>query len=400
MQQPFNTSRKRIESVDILRGIVMVIMALDHVRDFFHIHGNTDDPLNLATTTPSLFFTRFITHFCAPVFVFLSGTSIYLQSLRKTKNELSIFLLKRGLWLILAEVTLVTLGITFNPFYNFVVLQVIWAIGISMVIMALLVKTHFKFILALGVVIVLGHNLLDIPEAVPGLKPGFWWDLFHSARFAVYPFAPNHFIAILYPFVPWTGLMMLGYCTGTWFSPTYTAPQRQRILLVLGTGILLLFVVVRFINIYGDPVPWTIQKKAFYTFLSFIKVNKYPPSLMYMSITIGVALVMLSLLENVRNRFTGIMRIYGRTAFFYYIIHFYLAHLLAAIVFFARGHSMQDAIQSAQNLPFLFIIPNEGFGLAVVYLVWLAVVVALYPVCKWYDRYKSNHKEKWWLSYL
>lgn len=400
MQQPFNTSQKRIESVDILRGIVMVIMALDHVRDFFHIHGNTDDPLNLATTTPSLFFTRFITHFCAPVFVFLSGTSIYLQSLRKTKNELSIFLLKRGLWLILAEVILVTLGITFNPFYNFVVLQVIWAIGISMVIMALLVKTHFKFILALGVVIVLGHNLLDIPEAVPGFKPGFWWDLFHSARFAVYPFAPNHFIAILYPFVPWTGLMMLGYCTGTWFSPTYTAPQRQRILLVLGTGILLLFVVVRFINIYGDPVPWTIQKKAFYTFLSFIKVNKYPPSLMYMSITIGVALVMLSLLENVRNRFTGIMRIYGRTAFFYYIIHFYLAHLLAAIVFFARGHSMQDAIQSAQNLPFLFIIPNEGFGLAVVYLVWLAVVVALYPVCKWYDRYKSNHKEKWWLSYL
>ncbi len=400
MQQPFNTSRKRIESVDILRGIVMVIMALDHVRDFFHIHGNTDDPLNLATTTPSLFFTRFITHFCAPVFVFLSGTSIYLQSLRKTKNELSIFLLKRGLWLILAEVTLVTLGITFNPFYNFVVLQVIWAIGISMVIMALLVKTHFKFILALGVVIVLGHNLLDIPEAVPGFKPGFWWDLFHSARFAVYPFAPNHFIAILYPFVPWTGLMMLGYCTGTWFSPTYTAPQRQKILLVLGTGILLFFVVVRFINIYGDPVPWTIQKKAFYTFLSFIRVNKYPPSLMYMSITIGVALVMLSLLENVRNRFTGIMRIYGRTAFFYYIIHFYLAHLLAAIVFFARGHSMQDAIQSAQNLPFLFIIPNEGFGLAVVYLVWLAVVVALYPVCKWYDRYKSNHKEKWWLSYL
>lgn len=400
MQQPFNTSQKRIESVDILRGIVMVIMALDHVRDFFHIHGNTDDPLNLATTTPSLFFTRFITHFCAPVFVFLSGTSIYLQSLRKTKNELSIFLLKRGLWLILAEITIVTLGITFNPFYNFVVLQVIWAIGISMVIMSLLVKTHFKFILALGVVIVLGHNLLDIPEAVPGFKPGFWWDLFHSARFAVYPFAPNHFIAILYPFVPWTGLMMLGYCTGTWFSPTYTAPQRQRILLVLGTGILLLFVVVRFINIYGDPVPWTIQKNAFYTFLSFIKVNKYPPSLMYMSITIGVALVMLSLLENVRNRFTGIMRIYGRTAFFYYIIHFYLAHLLAAIVFFARGHSMQDAIQSAQNLPFLFIIPNEGFGLAVVYLVWLAVVVALYPVCKWYDRYKSNHKEKWWLSYL
>ena len=166
--QPGNVVQKRIQSIDILRGIVMLIMAIDHVRDFFHIHGNTDDPLNLATTTPALFFTRWITHFCAPIFVFLSGTSIYLQSLRKTKKELSLFLIKRGLWLIVAELLIVSLGITFNPLYNFVVLQVIWAIGISMVILGALIHTSFRFILLLGLVIVFGHNLLDIPESAPG----------------------------------------------------------------------------------------------------------------------------------------------------------------------------------------------------------------------------------------
>ena len=400
MQQPFAASQKRIDSIDVLRGIVMVIMALDHTRDFFHVHANTDDPLNLATTSPLLYFTRWITHFCAPIFVFLSGTSIYLQSLRKTKKELTAFLVKRGLWLILIEVTVVTLAITFNPFYNFVLLQVIWAIGISMVIMALLVRIPFKFILALGLLIVLSHNLLDIPEAAPGFTTNFWWDLLHRGNFASYTFAPGHFIAILYPFMPWLGLMMIGYCTGIFFTPAYDPAKRQRLLAFTGIGLLAFFVVVRLINVYGDPVPWAAQRNILYTFLSFIKVNKYPPSLLFMGLTIGVALLALSFLENIGNRFTAVMRIYGRTAFFYYIIHFYLLHLLAAIVFFAKGHSMQDAIASAQNLPFLFIIPGEGFGLPVVYLVWLFVVVSLYPLCKWYDGYKTSHKEKWWLSYL
>ena len=400
MQPTLTNSQKRIDSIDILRGIIMVIMALDHVRDFFHIHGNTDDPLNLATTTPLLFFTRYITHFCAPIFVFLSGTSIYLQSLRKSKKELSAFLIKRGLWLIVAEITIVSLAITFNPFYNFVVLQVIWTIGISMVILGLLIYLPFNAILTLGLMIVVGHNLLDIPEAVPGFKPGFWWDLFHSAKFALYPFAPNHFLAILYPFVPWTGLMLLGYCTGIFFTPKFATAQRQKILFLLGVTFLLLFVAVRFINIYGDPVAWTVQRNAFVTFLSFIKVQKYPPSLMYMCVTIGTGLIALSFLEKIKNRFTGVMRIYGRVPFFYYILHFYLIHLIATIVFFSRGHTMQDAINSAQNLPFIFIISGEGFGLAVVYMVWLAIVIALYPLCKWYDQYKTNHKEKWWLSYL
>lgn len=400
MQSTLTNNRKRIESIDILRGIVMVIMALDHVRDFFHIHANTDDPLNLETTTPLLFFTRWITHFCAPIFVFLTGTSIYLQSLRKTKKELSAFLIKRGLWLIFAEVAIISLAISFNPFYNFILLQVIWAIGISMIILGGLIHLPFKLIFTIGLVIVLGHNLLDIPESAPGFKAGFWWDLLHHGFFAVYPFAPNHVVAIMYPFVPWLGLMLLGYCSGTFFTSSYSSEKRRKILAQIGIAVILFFIEVRFINIYGDPFAWSVQRNGLYTFLSFIKVHKYPPSLMYMCMTIGPALLFLALIENVKNGFTNLFRTYGRTAFFYYILHFYLAHLLCAIFFFIRGHSLQDGINALQNLPFLFTIPGEGYSLAIVYLVWAFVVISLYPLCKWYDKYKTNNKEKWWLSYL
>ncbi len=400
MQPTLTQNQKRIESIDIIRGIAMVLMALDHTRDFFHIAANTDDPLNLATTTPVLFFTRFITHYCAPTFVFLSGTSIYLQSLRKTKNELSSFLIKRGLWLIVAEWLIISFAWSFNPAYNIIPFQVIWAIGISMVILGIACRLPYKVVLALGLLIVLGHNLLDIPEAAPGFKAGFWWDLLHHGQFAFYEFAPKHFALIVYPFLPWTGLMMLGYCLGIFFTPTYSIQQRNKILPRLGIGLILLFVLVRFINIYGDPDAWSAQKNGVYTFLSFLKVHKYPPSLLYMCITIGPMLLLLSFVEKVNNGFTNKMAVFGRTAFFYYILHLYLIHLLCTISFFTRGHSLQDAINAMQNNPFLFQIPGEGYGLLVVYLVWLAVVVSLYPLCKRYDRYKTGHKEKWWLSYL
>ena len=266
---------KRIESIDILRGIVMVIMALDHVRDYFHVGANIDNPLNLATTTPILFFTRWITHFCAPVFVFLSGTSIYLQSLRKTKKELSGFLLKRGLWLIAIEFIVISFAWSFNPDYDFFFLQVIWVIGISMVLLAGLIHLPFYFILATGLLIVLGHNLLDIPESAPGFSHGFLWDLLHGAFFSVYPFWKNHNFLIVYPFLPWTGVMALGYCMGRWFDPMYDGVKRSRNLTRLGIGILVFFIAVRFGNFYGDPVKWSPQKNGFYTFLSFINIHKY-----------------------------------------------------------------------------------------------------------------------------
>ncbi len=400
MQPTLTTSTKRIESIDIVRGIAMIIMALDHVRDMFHIHANTDDPLNLATTTPALFFTRFITHYCAPTFVFLSGTSIYLQSLRKTKKELSSFLLKRGLWLIFVEWFIIAFAWTFNPTYSLIPFQVIWAIGISMVILAFVVRLPFRAVLALGLLIVLGHNLLDIPEATPGFKAGFWWDLLHHGAFVVYPFAPHHAAYIAYPFLPWTGLMMLGYCTGIFFTPKFSAPQRQKIFTGIGISLIFLFVVIRFINVYGDPFKWSSQKNSLFTFFSFINVHKYPPSLLYMCITIGPSLLLLSQIENVKNRFTNFLTIFGRTAFFYYILHLYLIHLLAAIYFFAMGHSMPEAIESVKTMPFLFVLPGVGFGLMGVYIIWAAVIIILYPLCKWYDQYKTSHKEKWWLSYL
>ncbi len=392
--------QKRIQSIDVLRGLAMVLMALDHVRDYFHVTAWTDDPLNLETTTPTLFFTRYITHFCAPTFVFLSGVSIYLQSLRKTKSELSLFLMKRGLWLVAVEVVLISFAWSFNPNYDFIFLQVIWAIGISMFLLGLLIRVSYPFILVLGLLFVFGHNLLDFVEAAEGYKPTFLWDLLHHGNFALYNLWGSHTAVVFYPIIPWSGLMMLGYCAGVFFTPKYSMGQRAKILTRIGVGSLLLFVVLRFINVYGNPVAWSIQKTDFYTFLSFINVHKYPPSLMYMCVTIGIALLALVLLEKVENKFTRIMSIFGRTAFFYYILHLYLMHFFAMVYFYVNGHSVSESVANIHTQLWYFIVPGEGFGLLGVYAVWIVVVVTLFPLCKWYDAYKQSHKEKWWLGYL
>lgn len=393
------TNKYRIESVDMLRGIVMIIMALDHVRDFFHINAFTDDPLNLSTTTPILFFTRWITHLCAPTFVFLSGVSIYLQGIRKTKKELSGFTIKRGLWLIVFECTVMAFIVNFDPTFAVIPLVVIWVIGISMVIVGLLIHLPYKLILTIGLVIVLGHNLLDISESAPGFEGGFWLDLLHSSRYATYSFAPGHNILIIYPFLPWTGLMIMGYCAGVFFTSSYTPDQRRKITLRVGVSLIAFFVVLRFSNFYGDPFPWTMQANGVLTFFSFMKVHKYPPSLLYMSITIGIGFILLSLLEGIRNRFTAITTVFGRTALFYYALHFLIMHIVVSILFFLKGeHTIQEAIDVGRI--FLFVIPGEGYSLGVVYVIWATLVASLYPVCKWYDHYKAKHKAKWWLSYL
>lgn len=392
--------KKRIEAIDVLRGIVMVIMALDHTRDFFHATAWTDDPLNLQTTSGFLFFTRFVTHFCAPIFVFLSGTSIYLQSLRKSPNELFMFLLTRGLWLILLEVTIVTMGETFNFRLGLVILQVIWVIGISMVILAFLQKLPFSIVFSIGLLIVLGHNLLDFPEKVPGFKAGFWWELLHHGMFAVFPIAPGHALAIVYPFLPWLGLMILGYCFGRFYAEPYTSEKRIVLFRNLGIGLLLFFVALRFLNVYGDPHPWSLQRNGCVTFLSFLKVHKYPPSLLYMSLTIGVGILALSFLENARGFFFGIMRTFGRVAFFYYLIHWYILHGLAFLYFHLNGHDEKFAVELSKHVPMRYVVPEDGVGLPVVYLIWICFIIGFYPVCRWYDRYKTSHQEKKWLSYL
>lgn len=396
MQEALKTNKKRIESIDILRGIVMVIMALDHVRDYF----SNASPLDFGTTTPILFFTRWITHFCAPVFVFLSGTSIYLQGLRKTKNVLQSFLIKRGGWLIFVEVVIITFGWTFNPNYNFIILQVIWAIGISMVILGLMIRLPFSVIFITGLLIVFGHNLLDISESAAGFKAGFWWDLLHHGFFSFYPLSHNHTLIILYAFVPWAGLMMLGYCTGIFFSEKYSVIERRKILNIIGISLIIVFIIVRFINGYGNPEPWSIQKNWVFTILSFINVHKYPPSLLYTCMTIGPAFLLLSLFERIQNGFTRKISIYGRVAFFYYVVHIYLIHFVSLVFFMAKGHTMQEATDIGSGIPFYFLSAKDGYSLLVVYLIWISVIIALYPLCKWYNTYKTNHREKWWLSYL
>ena len=391
-----STGTSRIYSIDVLRGLVMIIMALDHTRDFFHADAFVKDPLDPATTTELMFFTRFITHYCAPVFVFLAGISIFLQSLRKSKAELSRFLWTRGLWLIGVEVILITFAWTFDFHFTTLVLQVIWAIGISMVFMSLLIHLTYMWILILGLLIVAGHNILDY---IPSTQSGYLWDLLHNGNFAFHPLWPGTQIVIIYPFVPWLGLMMVGYCVGRVYAPEVPAAVRKARLLYTGIGLVLFFIVLRYLNIYGDPHPWSVQHDTTSTILSFLNVHKYPPSLLFFCITLGPALIFLSLFETTHNALTRIVSVYGQVPFFYYILHFYILHTLAMLLFFTRGHSFADGSQSIFGIPFNFLIAGEGYSIGIVYLIWILMVVALYPLCRWFSQYKQSHKQ-WWLAYL
>jgi uncharacterized membrane protein len=397
MQLSLTSNQKRIESIDLLRGLVMIIMALDHTRDFFHIGAFSGDPLDPSTTTPILYFTRWITHFCAPTFVFLSGLSAWLQSGRKTTKELSRFLITRGLWLILMEVTVITFGVLADIQFSIFMLQTIWSIGISMVILGLVIWLPFKIVLAIGLLIVFGHNAMDFAEKARQGNVPVWWSFLHRPAFI--PLGGGHSLGIFYPFLPWTGLMILGYCCGKIFT-TIEPIRRNKILLWMGVGLLVFFAALRATNIYGDPGHWTEQKNGLATFFAFMNVQKYPPSLLYMSATIGGALIFLALVKNTWSRLAKIISVYGRVPFFYYILHFYLLHIISIGLYLSRGHTLAEGAKGLPGFPFKFAAPGEGYSLAIVYGIWIAVVIALYPLCKWYDRYKTNHKEKWWLSYL
>lgn len=391
-----SVAQHRIYAIDVLRGLVMVIMALDHTRDFFHAEAFTRDPLDPATTNILMFFTRFITHYCAPVFILLAGTSIYLQSLRKSKAELSAFLFKRGLWLIVVELILITFAWTFDFSYSIFILQVIWAIGICMVLMGGIIRLPYMLILAAGFTIVMGHNILDF---IPGTHQGFWWDLLRNGNFAFHQIMPGHQITIIYPFLPWLGLMMLGYGLGKIYEPSMDPAFRKKLLLYTGTGLILFFVLLRYINVYGDPLPWTLQDNTTSTIFSFLNVHKYPPSLLFMCITIGPALIFLALFETTQNKITRIISVYGKVPFFYYILHFYILHTLCMILFLSRGHTFSEGIQETAGIPFRFLIAGEGYSIGIVYLIWILMVIALYPLCKWFSDMKRKHRH-WWLSYL
>lgn len=387
----------RIKSIDLLRGLVMIIMALDHTRDYFNADAFLFDPLDLNKTNVILFFTRWITHFCAPVFVLLAGTSAFISGQRKTKKELSFFLIKRGIWLIILEETVVNFAWFFNIEFSFYILGVIWVLGICMIFLAGLIFLPRKIILWIGLIVIAAHNLLDNIHFQENNTLGFAWGMLHDRK--VFSIGYIH-IMEAYHIIPWIGVMALGYVLGGVFAKGFDPSERKRILLRLGTASILLFIVIRSINVYGNLYPWSKQTSPMLSFLSFIDISKYPPSLDYLLITDGFALIFLGLTENISNRLSKVISVFGRVPLFFYILHIYMIHLLAMLAAVLSGFKWTDMVGFTTWISSMPNLKGYGFNLGIVYLIWISVVIVLYPLCEKYDRYKSMHKEKWWLSYL
>lgn len=387
----------RITSIDLLRGLVMVIMALDHVRMYFALGTWYSSPTDLSTTTPALFFTRWITHFCAPVFVFLAGTSAFLRGTKNTsKAQTAWFLFTRGIWLVIVEIVIVNFGWTFDFTYSFLILQVIWAIGISMIILAGLVFLPLPAILVIGLALVFGHNLLD-PIRRNGLGfVDYAWYVLHQPQYVT---AFGRAVSIFYPVLPWAGLMALGYVFGNLFRSDVPMTRRTLALLAMGIVATLLFIVLRQFNLYGEPVPRQTLDSATFTLISFLNTTKYPPSLQFMLMTMGPALVFLALIEYIRPQAANPLVVFGRVPFFFYIVHIYLIHALAMATLAFTGWDWREYILSAPRFQSGRLM-DFGFGLEAVYIIWGIAVVMLYPLCRWYQKVRQNNPGKWWLSYL
>ena len=380
----------RLDAIDMLRGLVIALMVLDHVRDFFHTDAFLFDPTDPTRTTPLLYATRWVTHLCAPTFVFLCGVSAYLQRVNgKDPPTLSRFLLTRGVWLVLLEVTIVGFG--FNMSLPFLFLQVIWAIGVGMIVLAALVWLPPRVVLGIGVAIVAGHDLLSAIKAADlGALAPVWRLAFQPGLLG----AQLGFVA--YPAIPWLGVMCLGYGLGHVF--VQPADQRRRTVLTLAIGALALFIVLRLLNRYGDPLPWARQSDAVRTLLSFFNVSKYPPSLLYVLVTLAISLTLMRWLERLRGLPARVLLAYGRTPLFTYVLHIYVVHCAALLVGVANGFPASGFFGFLRD-PSRLIAAHWGFGLAVVYLVWLLVLALLYPPARWFAGVKRQRRD-WWLSYF
>ena len=389
-QQVPVTKRGRIEAIDIVRGVVMILMAIDHTRDFFG--SPTANPTNLATTTIPLFFTRWITHFCAPTFCLLTGTGAFLAGRRKSRSELSRFLLTRGLWLIFLEVVVCRcLGWQFNFDYRITGLIVLWSLGWSMIVLSALVYLPPAAVAAFGIVMIATHNLLD---SVPW--DNWLWSILHAPN--VLYASPRFTLFEAYPLIPWVGVAAAGYGLGH----IYDWPSDRRKLFLLRLGLLLtaLFFVVRAIDHYGDPRPWSTQHSPAFTVLSFLNTTKYPPSLAYLLMTLGPTLFFLGVLEKGTPAWLRPALIVGKVPMFYYLLHIPLIHVLAIAVCYARYGQVHWMFESPNlgSFPVTFP-PGWGYSLPIVYLVWIVVVVSLFPLCRWFAGVRQRRKD-WWLSYF
>lgn len=392
MSQPSESvtvQRVRIESVDVIRGFIMVLMALDHVRDFF---GDASSPTNLATTTVPLFFTRWITYFCAPVFFLLTGTGAYLALRKKSKAQLSRFLFTRGLWLIFLELVVMRcLAWQFNFDYHFTIITVLWALGWAMIVLSVLVYLPTPVVSAFGILMIAGHNLFDSVRSANPL-----WSILHSPNFIITN--PQHSVFVAYPLVPWIGVTAAGYGLGQIYA--WDASRRKTFLLRLGMALTAAFIVLRGINLYGDPAPWSVQKSAVFTVLSFINTIKYPPSLLFLLMTLGPALLFLWAVDGRTPRFLRPALLYGKVPMFYYMVHAPLIHLIAIAVCFARYHQVHWMFESPTIADFpVSRPPGWGFSLPIVYLIWALVVFSLYPLCRWFAALKQRRSDAW-LSYF
>lgn len=390
------TTSSRLSAIDFTRGLVIVIMALDHIRDLLHTTALTHSAVDLTTTTPGLFMTRWITHFCAPIFVFLAGASAFLMmNSRKDLAATRRFLFTRGLWLILLEVTVIGFGIWSDIQFRTFLFQVIFMIGAGFTILAALISLPSRTVGLLGLAIVLFHNALPLKPF--GDEPGagnFLWGLFFQGGF--FKLGASRGLMIAYPIVPWLGVMLMGFGFGSVFN--LPAEKRRRILLVCGSGALMLFLVFRGLNIYGDPMPWVPQHSGVFSMLAMMNVNKYPPSLMYVSITLSGMFFVLLMADGRSNRFTHFFITYGRVPMFFYLVHWYVIHISMFVMLILQGITWEQ-------MPFgmmQFGRPESGVGLQLrfVYLYWLCLILAMYPLCRWYGNYKAAHREKKWLGYL
>jgi uncharacterized membrane protein len=398
--------RPRIDSIDLLRGIVMVIMVLDHTRDFAFAGTLHLDPTNLAQTTPAIFFTRWITHYCAPIFVLLAGTGSYLQRLRgKSRPDLARFLVTRGLWLIFLEFTVVDLTIKFSLDTQLLLFaQVIWVIGCSMILLAGAVYLPTAAVAAIGIAIVLFHNTLDVfPtyqwQGPASPNPTFGqalWLLLHAGPFTILPLGhPFPLAVVLYAVLPWFGVIAVGYALGSLYR--LDPPRRGRILLGLGTAVTLAFIVVRALNAYGDPGPWSPQRSPLFTALSFVNTAKYPPSLDYLLMTLGPALLALGWFDGLRpSRVTAPLITIGRVPLFFYLLQWPAAHGLALLAGVLAHKPVGYLFWHLARTP---APPDAGFSLGITYLLWILAILLVYPLCAWFAAVKRR-SSAWWLSYL
>jgi uncharacterized membrane protein len=375
----------RTESIDVLRGIVMVLMVLDHARDFFW--GFRFRATDLAVTTAPLFFTRWMTHFCAPVFVLLAGLGAFLYGQRHGPRSVSRFLLTRGLWLIVLEVTVIRLCWIPDLGYHLTVLQVIWVLGWSMVALAGLSRLPRPLLIGVGVALVAGHNLLDPLNAQKLGALDWLWTVVH--RGGVLMPAPGHRVFVSYPLLPWIGVMALGFALGPLFLRE--APERRRALLRLGLLACAAFVVLRALNVYGDPVPWSAQPRgAVFTVLSFLNCQKYPPSLLFVLMTLGPALCLLAFLQG--GATARPLVVFGRVPLLFYVGHLVLLRYSSLPLGIARfGASALRPPPGHAGSP--------EFPLWVTYLAWALALLALYPLCRWFAALKARRRDRW-LSYL